>query len=255
MRKILIILSLALPLAALSQEDRGKFSRFNFDFKAGTAIPLGPYSNSSTSQLVRENPFDPNRQVIGVFTKDGNGFAEPGFFYEGSIIYSFGKRWFIGFLGQKFSNPVNLIPVNFLLKEIVPEFNMSQGDYQGTLLGPMIGFSKTSGLLRYSISQAFGSSKLDFPIFKMGYGENVPWVFTHFYDYEPIKSLFSKTEFKLDYQILPWIKLGGNLSFIYSDFDYSLTLSNVPGGSGFYQFDDTVNLRLLNLGLHMGIEF
>lgn len=255
MKKILLILFLALPLFAISQEDMGKFSRFSFEIKAGASIPLGPYSNSSTSRLVRENPFDSNRQVIGVFTKDGNGFAQTGYFYEGSISYLFSKRWFGGFIGQRFNNSVNLNPVNNYLQEINPVFTMSQGDYHGSLLGPMIGIRKAKGLFYYSISQALGRARLDFPIFEMGYGDKVPWVFTHFYDYEPIKSLFSKTELKLAYEILPWMRLGGNLSFIYADFDYSLTLSNVPGGSGFYQYDDTVNLRLLNLGLHVGIEF
>jgi hypothetical protein len=255
MKKLLLILSLTFPFTALCQDDKEIFKRFTFDIKAGAAIPLGAYANSSTDQLIRENPSDPNREVVGVFTKNGNGFAKPGYFYEGNLGYRFGKHIFGGVFGQRFTNPINLEPVNFFLKEINPEFDMSQNDYKGRLIGPLIGVGKSNGLFHYSISQSVGSAKMDFPIFEMAYGEDIPWVFTHFGDYEPIETWFSKTELILSYQLSPWMKLGGNISFIYADFDYSLNLANVPGGSGFYQCDDTVNLRLLNLGLHLGIEF
>jgi hypothetical protein len=239
----------------LSQVEGAKFNRFAFEIKAGTAVPVGVYANSSTDQLIRENPFDPNREVVGVFTKNGNGFARPGQFFEGSLSYRFSKGLFAGVIGQRFENPINLNPVNDFLTEVDPNFNMVQNEYQGTLFGPRIGIGKTKGAFQYNVSQAFGWSKLEFPIFEMSYGENVPWVFTHFFDYEPIESWFSKTEVTISYRLSPWIRLGGDLSFVYSDFNYSLTLTNVPGGSGFYQYYDTVNLRLLNLGLHIGVEF
>ncbi len=255
MRKVFTILLLILPLIGRPQGNSEKFSRFSVDFKVGTAIPTGAFANTSTSNLIGLDPNANEGQVIGVFTKEGNGFAKPGFTWSGEVTYRFYKAFFGGLMYQKAINPVDLAAANGYLRTLDSRVTMRQEDYQSTFLAPMLGYQTVRGKFNFRISQAIGKSEIEFPYFEMEFDAPPPNIFRHLYDTEPISSWFSRTELQTSYRVNKFLHVGAHLSYFYSNFDYNLALVMSPGGSGEFQTPDTVNLRLLNLGLHIGIEF
>lgn len=255
MKKWFIIIILVFPSLGKAQGSSEKFNRFSVDFKVGTAIPVGAFANNSTSNLIRQDPNANEGRVTGVFTKEGNGFAKPGFTWSGEVTYMFAKAFFGGLMYQKAFNPVDLAAANDYLRTLDNRVTMRQDDYQATFIAPMVAYQTMRGKFDFSISQAIGKSELAFPYFEMEFDAPPPNIFRHLYDTEPIRSWFSKTEIQTNYQINSFLHVGAHLSYLYSNFDYNLALVMSPGGSGEFRTPDTVNLRLLNLGLHLGIEF
>jgi hypothetical protein len=255
MKNVLIIILLVFPLLGKAQGNSEKFNRFSADFKIGTAIPVGAFEKNSTSNLIGQDPNANEGRVIGVFTKEGNGFAKPGFTWSGEVTYRFAKAFFGGLMYQNASNPVDLEAANDYLRTLDSRVTMRQDDYHATFLAPMIGYQTAFGKFDFRISQAIGKSELGFPYFEMEFDAPPPNIFRHLYDTQPISSWFSKTEVQTSYRLNNFLHVGVHLSYLYSNFDYNLALVMSPGGSGEFRTADTVNLRLLNLGLHIGVEF
>ena len=247
--------------SAWSQES-ADFGRFRIELKGGAAVPVGAFANNSTDNLTRPDEYENESQYIGVFTKEGNGFAKPGLFYGGEITYNLTQSFFVGVTALAISNPLDLNTVNEFLVGLegnysVPlKFNMSQEDYKSTFLAPIIGFQKIKGQWDFRISQAVGFSRMDFPFFEMEIlGPGVPLFFRHFYATEDLTSWFSKTESSFCYHLTERFHVGGSIAYLFSDFDYDLTLVISPGGSAEWRSPDTVNMRLLNFGFHVGFDF
>jgi hypothetical protein len=255
MKNVLIIILLVFPLFGKAQGSSEKFNRFSVDFKVGAAIPVGAFASKSTSNLTRDDEYVNGGRYIGVFTKEGNGFAKPGFTWSGEVTYMFVKSFFGGLMYQRATNPVDLAAANDYLRTLDDRVTMRQDNYQATFLAPMVGYQIVRGKFDFRISQAIGKSELAFPYFEMEFDAPPPNIFRHLYEPEILRSWFSKTEIQTNYRINSFLHVGAHLSYLYSNFDYNLTLVMFPGGSGEFRTPDTVNLRLLNLGMHIGVEF
>jgi hypothetical protein len=253
---ILSVLMLTLCRDLLGQDDI--FNRFSISVSGGRAIPVGSFGNNDIISSVIYTPEDvQNPWVIGI-DKSKSGFAESGYFFNTEMKYmlnqSFGLRIRSGYT-------FNSVWTEGITQFLSTNFGDQKFEHEGYKIfhaAPGLGYEKKLGNFNLGIGVYSGLAHTNYPYYEsilLYTTTNPPQKWAHDGDRPNLKALLIGTSINIEYQISAKLKLGIEISYQSSNFDYSMTTRVIPGFSPNPQINDVLKTSNINIGLQLQYGF
>lgn len=229
---------------------------FDIQFQYGLSLPVGSFSRTDYPSIFEERTGSTGKFYEGI-QKAQNGYAKPG--TQLSLGLGFQTKTPLKFsvFYQKSQNAVAFDQLETTIREGLPQpvprrQNLVHPDYQLQSFLSEVAYVWKKDKLKADIGLLTGLGRLEYPDYAYFYE---PFNLAHDGPKEPIDALMMGISSSLTYAILPWINIGGKISYQRGDFNYRYVLRSIPGGSNYTYFNDEVNHRTLNAGIQIQITW
>lgn len=250
MRRILILCWI-LGFPQLGQGQNKFWNSFDIQVQYGGSIPVGSFARENYSGifdfLTSSSP-----RYLGI-QKSRNGYAKPG----SQMSLGVGFRTSIPVkISVIYHQSQNSLPVkqlettirNGLPQPVQREQFLVHSDYQLKSVLSEMSYIWDKRKWQGSIGLLAGLGRLAYPDYLYFYD---PFNFANDNSKTPIDGLVTGLVSSLSFEILDGLRIGGRVSYQHADFNYRYVLRLIPGGSNYTYFNDEVNFRTLNAGLHL----
>lgn len=250
--QMLHILLMIFSIAVYGQQ------RWEFKVDGGYSIPVAKYGKVDVSQTIS---IVDGRSLHEYFDKEDHGSAETGSYYTVTIKRLFPKHKLIASAGLgKGFNSVNTMEIsnyytNFFNNEFY--FVFEQDDYEviyGFLSG---GYHINISKLSLTVEPLVGYSSMSYPNYKMLFylraTDELRLETTHLGPTENIGSLMVGVQSAIDLTLVKRLLLGISLRYLSANYDY--TIEPKTAGIDSRVRNDTVNYRVFNVGVSLGVLF
>jgi hypothetical protein len=161
---------------------------------------------------------------------------------SGKIVNTVHNEILSDFLTLKFDTPVSLV----------------HDDYKFNYLSPGFGFARTHKNFEFGFDIFFGYSDCTYPYYKgirLNSNTDPKIIWAHSGDRPTLESLTFGSEAFLRYSLLKHLLIGLACSFQAAQFNYKISNKQIPGGSNVFEIEDTLKVKLINVGLSLGYKF
>lgn len=250
-------LLLQFVLAALSITS---YSQQNWQIKVdgGYSIPVSKYGKVDVSETISIVDGYP---LAEYFDKEGHGAAETGSYYTVNIKRLFPNKKLIASIGfGQGSNPVSTTEISNYYTDYLNDgayFVFEQDDYKVTYGFLSAGYHHKVSFLSLTVEPLIGYSSLLYPNYKMTVYTEVTDEFrfdvTHRGPTEDIGALMIGIQSAIDFTLLKGLLLGVSMRYLSANYDY--TIEPKAHGIDSRERNDTVNYRVFNIGISLGVLF
>ena len=242
---LFVVLIIRLNSVSYAQD----LSRWSVSLSYGIASPIAGFQKAAPEKTVVYDPYTPGVAFYNGFDKQGNSAAKAGTFFSLGLNYLITKKWIVFLDFGNTTNSVNVESVMDYWKVIYgPVANTVQNDYQTMFALTGIGYKLKWKKLDLMITQKIGWAIMQFPDYRFG-----GWINER--PEAPLQSFMVGWGIKASYFLNKNIFTGIAVSFTTADFNYSVALRVVPGGSTIISKSDQVSYRQLTTGIHVGYRF
>lgn len=244
---LLFTLTILTPLYA--QENKG----LSVNINVGFSLPVGSYTNDNAEEaaIYRQEGI---RAVIG-FDKGITGFAKTGYFYTLDVQYSL-KKIFFGIGAGQLTNPVNDDKLTKFLNELYQEQEVIHDDYNITYFTPFLGYTYRIAKMDISLSLLAGYSRSKYPYYKSILLYTISdSIWAHDGPTPDLDSLMAGGSLAFIYHFSTGIYAGFSVTYRQANYDYSMSLRTIPGGSQNDIIYDVLKVRVINTGIKVGYRF
>ncbi len=228
-------------------------SRIQIGARGGWALPVGAFANQDFSNSIN---FIEGRYYPAAFYKEGNGYAETGSFLAVDASYSMNEKLLLG-IGFYYTK--NSVDITEAIAYHVTHFDRDGGQHDPYRVSSGLahaGYRIVSGRLELVPKLMAGLGYLQFTDYRFAYTADQP---TPYWGHDGEKkgsyALMLGAGFSGIYWFVDRIGISANLDFLWANFDYSMNLRSIPGGSGSMPVDDRVNYRILPLSIGINARF
>ena len=237
---------------------------------SGLSQPVGAFKKSGPSTLFAYDADGSNPQYMG-FSKKGSGYAKPGYFINGGVLFRVGSFLNLGAsLGYTY-NPVNSDPasnhmtdvfINYSFYHDFPGFVIIANPYKTYQLKIDVILKKQWNKLAVHAGPSFGMAFMNFPDYSLktysfqDYTTKPNRTFEHTGDKQKINGFLIGMKSTVNYTLNPKLKLGLLFEYLRSNFKYEIELQYRESTTNFSwgPFKDTVNYRVILLGFQFMVS-
>lgn len=266
LKSFLIPLLLFFSIANL----RAQHDKFEIYFSSGFCLPIGAFQDTEPTSIFTYQPDGSNPEFVG-FSKEGHGYAETGFSINGGAAWHL-NSWLSIDLGAGYSsNPVNSESVENHMTEIFsrfatlhdfPFFTIDQSPYETQYLKIGILYNKRWDRIKIHAGPSFGIASLKFPdyyiqTFAFQDNETAPnRNYIHTGSKPRLDAFLFGLKSRVNYSISTSLNIGLFAEYLNADFAYEIELDNIesPTDQSFGPFQDTVNYRVIQIGLEISLK-
>lgn len=252
-------LLLQFVLAALSITS---YSQQNWQIKVdgGYSIPVSKYGKVDVSQTI--SVVDGYSQAE-YFDKEDHGAAETGRYYTVLIKRLFLNKKLIGSVGfGRSSNPVNTTEISEYYTDYYFDddgFNLvfEQDDYEVTYGFLSAGYHHNISKLSFTVEPLIGYSTMRYPNYKMtayvAATNEFRFETVHRGPTPDIDALLVGIQSAIDFTLFERLLLGVSMRYLSANYDYTIEPKNI--GIDSRERNDTVNYKVFNVGISVGVLF
>lgn len=249
------MLLIQLVLAMFSIPSYGQ-QQWQLKIEGGYSLPLSKYSKVDVSKTISN--VDGNL-LAEYFDKEGHGAAETGSYYAVNVKRLFSNKKFIMSVGfGQGSNTVNTSEISNYYTDFTNDifyYVFEQNDYEVTYAFLSAGYHHNISKLSLTIEPLIGYSSMRYPNYKLTVYLDATDEFrfdaTHRGPTEGIGALMIGIQSAIDFRLIQRLLLGVNLRYLSANYDY--TIEPKATGIDSRKRNDTVNYRVFNIGLSLGI--
>jgi hypothetical protein len=244
--------------SVLGQENSKKFS---ISISAGFAVPIGAFaSNDAEESAIKKYDLN-NENVYHIqgFSKKENGFATTGQFFSIDLQYNLDKSWFVKAKTEKLSCPVDGESIATYYTQFFPtDIWVENEDFNLSMLGAGFGYKYNFSKFNLTGALIGGYGKCNYPSYAINIAfsdpEHIAQI-TQEGETPDLSSFIFGLDLSLNYNPVSWLMLGLECDCLNGNFDYTMQNRFIPGGNTGVEYEDTLSVRLLNLGLKVGFLF
>lgn len=263
--KLLVFVAMASLNKLYAQEEK-----FQVSISSGLSQPVGAFKKPDPTNLFTYNPDGSNPEFIG-FLKEGNGYAKPGYFINGGVLFHVRSFLNLGASLGYTHNPVNSDPASKHMTEVFtkyswfhdfPGFVINSNPYQTYQLKIDMLLKKQWDKLALHAGPSFGMAFMNFPDYSFrtysfqDYTTEPNRTFQRMGGVQKINGFLIGMKSTVNYTLNPKLKLGLFFEYLSSNFDYKIELEYLesPTYSSWGPFEDTVNYRVIQLGFQFMVS-
>ena len=231
--------------------------RLSISVSGGLSLPVFSYAGSNAAESASYGPEDIYPFLIG-FSKEKNGFAKTGSYYNLEVKYKTAKRWLFLLRGGQFTNTVETDNLSEFLTDDIFGFptNVEHLDYNIFYITPGVGYAFTKNAIEFDIIVLSGYARCNYPY----YLSTVEYIsiqryWSHRGEKPDLRSFALGASFSVLYHLSPKFIFGIESNYLQASFKYSMKNELWPGSGGSYEFDDKLKVRVLNTGVKIGYKF
>ncbi len=225
---------------------------------AGYSVPISKYAKVDVSETFS---FVDGSPLAEFFDKEGHGAAETGNYYHITIKRQLLDNKLITSVGfGQGSNPVNTSEISNYYTDFLDDifyYVFEQDRYNVTYGFVSAGYNHHISILTFTIEPLIGFSSMRYPDYKeTGYldaTDEFRFEATHRGPKEDIGSLLIGIQSAIDVNFLNRLLLGINVRYLSANYDY--IIEPKVTGIDSRERNDTVNYRVINIGLSLGVVF
>lgn len=236
----------------------GSFGQQQWQIKVdgGYSLPLSRYGKVDVSETISIVDGYP---LAEYFDKDDHGAAKTGNYYTVLFKRLFPNNKLIASAGfGQGSNPVNTTDISNYYTDFLDDifyYVFEQDDYELTYGFVSAGYHHQISKFSFTIEPLIGYSSMRYPDYKMTVYLDATDEFrfnvTHRGPTKDMAALMIGAQSAIDFTLLNRLLLGVSLRYLSANFDY--TIEPKATGIDSRKRNDTVNYRVFNIGLSLGI--
>lgn len=235
-------------------------TRFSIEIGAGMAMPIGEFSMNKPEQAMMYGwELAPNIP-LGLQKEKSGGMAQNGIFLELTGSYKISSFLKLSLQIGRQTNDVNTEAAEtFISNLFLNDFSFSHSEYQISYLVPLIEFNHSVNNWQFGLGLGYGPSKMNYPNYVATYIFDIDNNFTSNWqswgEMDDLKSNLFKTNLSLNLSLYKHINIGVKLTYLQTNFDFIQTTRWVPASNFRPDFEDSLNVQTLNLGVSLGYRF
>ena len=248
--QLLYILLMAIPIASHGQQ------QWQIKVDGGYSVPLSKYGKVDVSQTISIVDGYPLHEY---FDKEGHAAAEAGSYYTVLVKRLFANSRLVASAGfGKGYNPVNTTEISSYYTDYFDNdfyFVFEQDDYEVTYGFLSAGYYHKISKVSLTVEPLIGYSSMRYPDYKMSFylkaTEELRLETIHLGPTEDIGAIMVGVQSAVDFTLLNRLLIGISMRYRSANYDY--TIEPKAAGIDSRKRDDTVNYRVFNVGISLGI--
>jgi hypothetical protein len=231
-------------------------------------LPVGAFGETEPTSVFTYRPDGSNPQFVG-FSKEGHGYAENGFGINGGAVWNMNSWLSLDFGAGYSSNSVETKSVSEHMTEIFsialhdfPGFIIESEPYENRYVKAGVLYNKRWNKTRLLAGPSFGFASLKFPDYSIqtfgfqDYESEANRNYVHTGEKSPSNSFLFGLKSKVSHSLSPAFDIGFVVEYLNANFDYTIELDYLESTEGysFGPFEDTVNYRVVQIGLELCLK-